>query len=155
MTDAIDIHKLQTLLSKTTWGVWKVYGINGKYIAAFHPVTGEIRQDICEAGEHNMNFIVEVRKQLPIILSTITEQDKRIRELEVVNRSLRKQVQELERQRDYLAFELSSGGSDQSECDHMCIPCEHRNGYWCEAGAEGRIRCWISVAEQAVKEAGK
>lgn len=81
MTDAIDIHKLQELHSKTTWGVWKVYGINGKYIGAFHPVTGSLRQNICEASDHNMNFIVEVRNQLPTILSTLIKQDSCIKEL--------------------------------------------------------------------------
>lgn len=70
------------------------------------------------------------------------------------NRALREKVQKLERQREYLACELSSD-DDQADCNHSHLSCEHRKGWLCKAGLKGQVRCWISEAEKFAKEAGE
>lgn len=69
-----------------------------------------------------------------------------------MGKELESKVRELEVQRDYLAFEISSG-DDQSDCDHTHLPCEHRKGWLCKAGHKGQMQCWISEAEKFAKEA--
>lgn len=81
MTDTIDIHKLERLHAKTTWGIWQITGINSKSIATFHPVTGKLRQYIGEFGTHDMEFVVEARAAMPNLIRTIVDQDALIQHL--------------------------------------------------------------------------
>jgi hypothetical protein len=60
-------------------------------------------------------------------------------------------VRELELQREYLAFELSSD-DDQADCNHSHLSCEHRKGWLCKAGLKGQVQCWLSEAEKFAKE---
>lgn len=69
-------------------------------------------------------------------------------------RPLIARVRELERQREYLACELSSD-DDQADCNHSHLSCEHRNGWLCKAGLKGQVQCWISEAEKFAKEGGE
>lgn len=71
--------------------------------------------------------------------------------LEIENRILQERIQKLERQRVYLACELSSD-DDQTDCNHTHLSCEHRKGWLCKAGLEGQVQCWISEAEKFAKE---
>lgn len=91
MTDTINIHKLERLLAKTTWGVWQITGINSKYIEAFHPVTGKPRYHIGEFGINDMEFVVEARAAMPNLIRTVVDQDALIQHL-------RKRVRDLEEQ---------------------------------------------------------
>jgi hypothetical protein len=75
-------------------------------------------------------------------------------ELIAENRALRERVRELERQREYLACELSSD-DDQADCNHSHLSCEHRKGWLCKAGLKGQVQCWISEAEKFAKEGGE
>lgn len=143
--DSAKLEELEHLAKAATPGPWScksVPGLGGGRHNRPHIFADGVCLPVASLsvikGEEDAAFIVAARNAVP--------------ELVAENRALQERVRELERQRDYLAFELSSGGRDLSDCDHPHLPCEHRNGYWCEAGEEGQIRCWISVAEQAAKE---
>lgn len=143
-TKELDLDELERLAAQATPGPWKegrhdmfsiVEGAHAKYIYANSiPVaisTGEEKD--CERVLADARYIAAACNAVPSLIA---------------------RVRELERQREYLARELSSD-DDQADCDHTHLPCEHRSVWYCKAGLKGQMQCWISEAEKFAKEGGE
>ena len=78
----------------------------------------------------NLNELERLIKKKPVCADDIMDILCTVPDLIAENRALREKVQKLERQREYLACELSTD-DDQADCNHSHLSCEHRKGWLC------------------------
>lgn len=156
---SVDIEKLEELTKAITPLPWRFIDKGHFYVTDTNP-----NREIAKIGmvprayAKNAEYIAAACNAVPELIKMYREADDEAadannawQKVRRENLALRERVRELERQREYLASELSTN-DDQADCDHTHLSCEHRKDWLCKAGKRGQMQCWISEAEKAAKE---